>query len=98
MDAPWDWYQRYNSETAARRPPDAPVRRSVRRFVFERDGHRCVIPGCTSRDVTLDHVVARSRGGSSDCRNLQTMCRQHNQMKANRSMAEFMASLARPAV
>lgn len=46
------------------------------------DAHQCVVVGCTERvDLTIDHIVPLSRGGSDDLSNLQFMCRKHNSAK-----------------
>jgi len=48
--------------------------------VFERDGWRCTVPGCTSqRNLHAHHVVFRSRGGSDADANLTTLCAFHHQ-------------------
>jgi 5-methylcytosine-specific restriction endonuclease McrA len=48
--------------------------------VFERDGWRCTVPGCTSlRNLHAHHVVFRSAGGSDDDANLTTLCAAHHQ-------------------
>jgi 5-methylcytosine-specific restriction endonuclease McrA len=61
------------------RTPQAPLRLS-RRNIFVRDGFTCqycgVRPGV--RDLNLDHVVPRSRGGRSSWENLVTSCRDCN--------------------
>lgn len=55
----------------------------VRRSVFERDNNRCL--QCeTPDDLTLDHVVPWSLGGSDEPENLQTLCRSCNSRKSNR--------------
>ncbi len=47
--------------------------------VFERDGWRCTVPGCTSyRNLQQHHVVFRSAGGADDCSNLTTLCAWHH--------------------
>jgi hypothetical protein len=47
--------------------------------VFERDGWRCTVPGCTSRGrLHAHHIRARSRGGSNDLSNLTTLCTMHH--------------------
>lgn len=51
-----------------------------RRNIFKRDGHTCVY--CGSRDdLTLDHVLPKSRGGRSIWENLVTACHICNNKK-----------------
>ena len=61
------------------RTPQAPLRLS-RRNIFVRDGFTCQYcmarPGV--RELNLDHVVPRSRGGRSSWENLVTSCRDCN--------------------
>ena len=48
--------------------------------VFERDGWRCTVPGCTSqRNLHAHHVLFRSAGGDDDLANLTTLCAAHHQ-------------------
>jgi hypothetical protein len=48
--------------------------------VFERDGWRCTVPGCTSqRNLHAHHVLFRSAGGGDDLANLTTLCAAHHQ-------------------
>ncbi len=48
--------------------------------VFERDGWRCTVPGCTScRNLHAHHVVFRSAGGGDEDENLTTLCAAHHQ-------------------
>jgi 5-methylcytosine-specific restriction endonuclease McrA len=55
-------------------------RRPREERVFERDGWRCTVPGCTSqRNLHAHHVVFRSAGGSDDDANLTTLCAAHHQ-------------------
>jgi hypothetical protein len=66
-------------EVAARmRIPDA-----VRAAVIVRDGGRCRRCGST-RNLEVDHIVAHSRGGSSEEDNLQALCRRCNRRKAGK--------------
>jgi hypothetical protein len=47
--------------------------------VFERDGWRCRVPGCTSRrNLHAHHIVFRSQGGSDEIDNLVTVCATHH--------------------
>lgn len=62
------------------------TRRSVRWRVLERDSFTCRYCGRSAPDVVLevDHVEARSAGGSSDESNLVTACFDCNQGKKAR--------------
>ena len=68
------------------RVPRTPLRLS-RRNVFLRDGHTCQYCGASS-DLTIDHVLPRSRGGSSGWENLVTCCRRCNLAKGHRTPEE----------
>ena len=51
----------------------------VRRGVLLRDGHRCVVPGCTNRLwLEVHHLVPRAAGGSNEAGNLATLCSTHH--------------------
>ena len=64
------------------RVPRAPVRLS-RRNVFLRDGYQCQYCGVRPpvRELNLDHVIPRSRGGRGTWDNLVTSCRDCNLAK-----------------
>ena len=60
-------------------PDAAPKRRSD--AVYNRDGWRCMAPGCTSRSNLEDHhVIYRSRGGSDGLSNRVCICRFYHKM------------------
>ncbi len=65
------------------RVPRAVKRKISRRALFARDGHRCVYCGSANK-LTLDHVVPRSRGGTSVWENVVTSCAPCNLRKGNR--------------
>ncbi|MDA1194436.1 MAG: HNH endonuclease [Planctomycetota bacterium] len=69
--------------------PDAPVS-FTRRNVYRRDGFACVYCGHAPRsaELTLDHVVPRSRGGPTDWRNCVTACVRCNARKADRTPSQ----------
>jgi 5-methylcytosine-specific restriction endonuclease McrA len=55
--------------------------------IFKRDGYACVY--CQSRDnLTLDHVLPRSRGGVNSWENLVTCCSKCNCKKDNKTPEE----------
>lgn len=78
-------------------------RRSVgfsRRNVLARDGYRCQYCGKVPRaaDLTLDHVVPRSRGGEHSWTNVVACCRRCNDKKGHRALKETgMRLLKKPA-
>lgn len=53
-----------------------------RQNIFKRDGFRCQYCG-TSRDLTLDHVIPKARGGKSTWSNLITACKNCNARKGD---------------
>lgn len=52
-------------------------------LVFKKDMYKCVKCGSDS-DLTIDHVMPASKGGSNDISNLQTLCRSCNSSKGDR--------------
>ncbi len=47
---------------------------------YQRDGYRCMAPGCTSRsEIEEHHIKFRSAGGSEDPTNRLSLCRFHHQ-------------------
>ncbi len=54
----------------------------TRQNVFKRDNFNCQYCGA-SRDLTLDHVIPKSKGGRSSWDNLITACRRCNTRKGD---------------
>jgi 5-methylcytosine-specific restriction endonuclease McrA len=81
------------------RVPRAAVRLS-RRNVFLRDGYTCQYCGRSphARELNLDHVMPRSRGGRSSWENLVTSCRDCNLRKGGSTPEECGYLLRRPPV
>ncbi len=47
--------------------------------------HICATDGCEVKEnLTIDHILPLSRGGSDDLGNLQFLCRSHNSAKGDR--------------
>ena len=59
----------------------------TRNNVFKRDGFECQYCG-SGRDLTLDHVMPRSRGGTSNWKNLVTACKPCNAKKGDDTPTE----------
>lgn len=60
-----------------------------RRGVGERDNYTCQATGKYCPDGTLDHVVARSKGGKHAWENIVWMDKKLNHRKGNRSLSEI---------
>jgi 5-methylcytosine-specific restriction endonuclease McrA len=58
-----------------------------RRGILRRDRHSCQYCG-TNKDLTLDHVIPRSRGGRHSWDNVVTACSKCNSRKSNRTLFE----------
>ncbi len=72
------------------------VLRPTRSNILLRDEETCQYCGKHGRDLTLDHVVPRSRGGASTWENLVACCRACNGRKGNRLLKEVNMHLVRP--
>jgi 5-methylcytosine-specific restriction endonuclease McrA len=60
----------------------------TRRNILHRDGNSCQYCGYTGDDLTLDHVVPRSRGGGDSWENIVTACVRCNVKKGSRTPKE----------
>ena len=83
---------------AYRRVPHR-IRVLTRKNILVRDGHQCQYCGKTfsAMELTLDHVVPRSRGGLATWENLVACCVTDNRRKADRTPEEAgMPLLRRP--
>jgi 5-methylcytosine-specific restriction endonuclease McrA len=63
-------------------PRDTHRRKITRRAVFARDGWTCQYCGVRS-NLTVDHVIPRSKGGSSDWDNIVASCAPCNRRKGD---------------
>jgi hypothetical protein len=90
-------------------PPDEPVivqllanvrvprmiLRPTRANILLRDEDTCQYCGKRSRELTLDHIVPRSKGGQSTWENLVACCRACNGRKGNRLLKDVGMRLIR---
>ncbi len=65
-------------------PRDVHRRKITRKAVLARDAYTCQYCGRESHGLTVDHVVPRSRGGSSAWDNIVAACAPCNRRKGNR--------------
>lgn len=65
----------------------------TRREVFIRDNYTCQYCGRTSGDLTIDHVIPRSRGGPHTWDNLVSACKPCNHRKGGKSLGEVRMQL-----
>jgi 5-methylcytosine-specific restriction endonuclease McrA len=66
------------------------ISRLTRKNFYVRDHFRCQYCGVRfePQDLTLDHVIPKSRGGPGSWENLVTCCKPCNRRKGNKSLAE----------
>ncbi|HET6201729.1 MAG TPA: HNH endonuclease signature motif containing protein [Planctomycetota bacterium] len=68
----------------------------ARRAVLLRDGHRCVVPGCTNRLwLEVHHLVPRAAGGSNEAGNLATLCGRHHGLVHEGSLRSMRGEMGR---
>ena len=70
-------------------------RRLSRRAVFYRDGYTCQYCEKTTRELTLDHIVPRSKGGPHEWENVVSACIPCNHRKAGLTPVEAQMRLLR---
>ncbi len=83
----WGEYQRSATSDAVRQQRR---RDRLRERLVERDGPTCKHCG-TEENLTIDHVLARSCGGTDGLENLQLLCGPCNSRKCNRTDDEALA-------
>jgi 5-methylcytosine-specific restriction endonuclease McrA len=74
--------------TYVRIPRDAHRRKITRRAVFARDRWTCQYCGHERGNLTVDHVIPRSKGGPSTWDNIVTCCAPCNRRKGDRLPAQ----------
>lgn len=68
-----------------------------RHNIFKRDGGKCQYCG-TNKELTLDHVIPRSKGGKSTWTNLVTACKKCNSRKSDFSLEKVGMKLVKAPV
>jgi len=59
-----------------------------KRNVYKRDKYTCQYCGKQGRDLTIDHIVPKSKGGESKWKNVVAACEPCNKRKADKSLEE----------
>jgi 5-methylcytosine-specific restriction endonuclease McrA len=71
--------------------------RDIKEAIFKRDNYRCVVCGngrYNGYEIHADHITPRSKGGKSIVENGQTLCSEHNMMKKNYGVTDFLKSFS----
>jgi 5-methylcytosine-specific restriction endonuclease McrA len=76
-----------------KRPPQRV--KFTKRSVLSRDQHTCQYCGLQSRDLTLDHVIPRTAGGTTVWNNVVACCKRCNTKKGGDSLKQSGMKLAR---
>ena len=76
-------------------PRDTHRRKSTRRAVFARDNWTCQYCGARS-NLTVDHVIPRSKGGGSSWDNIVASCAPCNRRKGNLLLRQVGMNLHHP--
>jgi hypothetical protein len=63
----------------------------VREYLLSKFGRKCAYCGATQTRLEIDHVQARSRGGSNRVSNLAIACQACNQAKGNQDVRDFLS-------
>jgi 5-methylcytosine-specific restriction endonuclease McrA len=72
-----------------------PVAKLTRREVFMRDNFTCQYCGQQVKDLTIDHVIPRHRGGAHRWENLVSACKSCNHRKGGKLPEEARMTLLR---
>ena len=60
----------------------------TRKNIYLRDNHTCQYCGKTGGNLTIDHIVPKSRGGGESWENLVVCCSRCNNRKGNQTLDE----------
>lgn len=76
---------------------EEPFPTDIKEAIFRRDNYRCVVCGNgrhNGYEIHADHITPRSKGGKSIVENGQTLCSEHNLMKKNYGVTDFLKSFS----
>jgi len=63
------------------------ISEDLRNKIFKRDGNKCKKCG-SKNNLTIDHIVPFSKGGTTEINNLQTLCKKCNRKKGAKNNAK----------
>lgn len=68
------------------------VRKGMKRQVYNRQGGKCSMCGdkINYLNITVDHVIPISKGGTNTLDNMEAMCYTCNQMKRDHMKSDFL--------
>jgi len=72
-----------------------PMAKLTRHEIFARDNHTCQYCGARTKDLTIDHVIPRHRGGKHSWDNLVSACKACNHKKGGKTLEEAHMTLRR---
>lgn len=64
------------------------ISRELRLILFATTDHRCFYCGLKG-NLTVDHIIPKSKGGTSSLNNLLPACRKCNRQKSSMTVEEF---------
>ena len=68
----------------------------TRREIFRRDNYTCQYCGSSARDLTIDHVIPKHRGGDHIWTNVVSSCSYCNHKKGGRTLRQSGMRLKKP--
>lgn len=83
---------RYDPEHASGRVDLRNFSETTRLAILKRDGYRCVVCGfgeAEGRQIHVDHIIPREKGGEGSISNGQTLCASHNYRKKVLNQRDF---------
>jgi 5-methylcytosine-specific restriction endonuclease McrA len=63
----------------------------VKEYLLAKWGRKCVYCNAENKPLEVEHIVAKSRGGTNRVSNLTLACHECNQAKGNQELSQFLA-------
>ena len=68
------------------------MKKAVKDKIFRRDNNRCLECG-SKENLTIDHVIPKSKGGTDRSNNLITLCERCNKRKGSKTNQKYVLML-----